>query len=154
MDSRVRLGAGLAESRGPGDYRKPIIGTRTRGSMSNRSNDEDAFLPLKPAHFHILLSVSAAPMHGYGIRREVEERTGGRIVLAAGTLYETLQRLETRGLIEETDVPRESEAEASVRWRFYRVTLLGRRVLSAEVARLEADVAAARATIPVPGEGR
>jgi len=150
---RVKKQAGLAQASSGGDYRKPIIGTRTRSPMPG-SNAEDAFLPLKPSHFHILLSVSAAPMHGYGIRREVEERTGGRIVLAAGTLYETLQRLETRGLIEETDVPRESGAEASVRWRFYRVTPLGRRVLSAEVARLEADVAAARATIPVSGEGR
>jgi DNA-binding PadR family transcriptional regulator len=122
--------------------------------MTNRSNPEDAFLPLKPAHFHILLSVCAAPIHGYGIRREVEERTDGRIVLAAGTLYETLQRLESRGLIEETEVPPESEPEASVRWRFYRATRLGRRVLSAEVARLEADVAAARTTIPAAGEGR
>lgn len=109
---------------------------------------EESFLPLKPAHFHILLSLAGEPLHGYGIRRAVEERTDGRIVLAAGTLYETLQRLERSGLIDETPVPRESRAEASVRWRFYRATALGRRVLTSEVARLEADVAAAREALP------
>lgn len=118
-----------------------------------RPHATDPFLPLKPAHFHILLSAAGGPVHGYGIRRDVEERTGGRIVLAAGTLYETLQRLEARGLIEETEVPAESEAEASTRWRFYRATSLGRRVLSAEVARLEADVAAARAMLPATERG-
>lgn len=108
---------------------------------------------MKPAHFHILLSLAESPAHGYGMRRAIEERTSGRIVLAAGTLYETLQRLEARGLIEETDVPPESEAEASTRWRFYQATALGRRVLSAEVARLESDLAVARATLPASGSG-
>lgn len=107
----------------------------------------DDFLPLKPAHFHILLTVTASAMHGYGIRREVDERTGGRIVLAAGTLYETLQRLERDGLIEETDVPAAAREESSSRWRFYVATALGRRVVKAEVARLETDLAAARAAL-------
>lgn len=115
------------------------------------SRSASAFLPLKPAHFHILLSVTAGPAHGYGIRREVDERTGGRILLAAGTLYETLQRLERDGLIAETQAPRDTREEASSRWRFYRATPLGRRVLVAEVDRLESDVAVARATLPAEG---
>jgi DNA-binding PadR family transcriptional regulator len=121
--------------------------------MTPRRPHHESFLPLRPAHFHILLSAAAGPMHGYGIRREIDERTGGRIVLAAGTLYETLQRLESRGLIEETDVPSGAEAEASKRWRFYRATALGRRVLAAEVARLESDLAAARSALPASGSG-
>jgi DNA-binding PadR family transcriptional regulator len=105
------------------------------------------FLPLKPNHFHILLSCARGPVHGYGIRREVEERTGGTILISAGTLYETLQRLEDRGLIEETEAPGEGAEEASSRWRFYRTTGLGADVLAAELARLEADVQAARAQL-------
>lgn len=105
------------------------------------------FLPLKPNHFHILLSCARGPVHGYGIRREVEERTGGAILLSAATLYETLQRLEQRGLIAETEPPEEGAEEASSRWRFYRTTELGDEVLAAEVARLESDLAAARAQL-------
>ena len=105
----------------------------------------DAFLPLKPVHFHILLSLLDRPAHGYGVRSAIEERTEGRIVLAAGTLYETLQRLERDGLVRETTAPK--EAGAGSRWRFYQATGLGRRVLAAETSRLEADVAAARARL-------
>ncbi len=102
------------------------------------------FLPLKPAHFHILLSLAHGPVHGYGIRRDVEERTQGRIVLAAGTLYETLQRLERNGLIAETQPPADAPGEASSRWRFFSSTSLGRAVVAEELVRLEADVVAAR----------
>ena len=111
----------------------------------------ESFLPLKPAHFHILLSLAAHAAHGYGVRQEVEERTGGRIVLAAGTLYETLQRLTRDGLVEETDTPPEEEERASSRWRFYRATELAKQVLALEVSRLESDVAAARAQLPALG---
>lgn len=111
----------------------------------------DRFVPLKPAWFHILLSLAAQPMHGYGVRQEVEERTGGKLLLAAGTLYETLQRLERDGLVEETAVPDDQADRASSRWRFYTATALGRSVLRAEVSRLEADVRAARAALPALG---
>ncbi len=114
------------------------------------SSDPGRHIPLKPAWFHILLSLSDGPVHGYGVRQEVEERTDGAILLAAGTLYETLQRLQRDGLAEETDTPA-SATGASSRWRFYRATALGRRVLALEVARLEADVAAARAKLQTLG---
>lgn len=117
----------------------------------SRPVDPDCFLPLKAAHFHILLTLTAHASHGYGVRQEVEERTGGRIVLAAGTLYETLQRLQRDGLVEETDAPAGAVERASSRWRFYRATALGRDVVRLEVARLEADVASARATLAMPG---
>ena len=38
----------------------------------------ESFLPLKPAHFHILLSLAARATHGYGVRQAVEERTRTR----------------------------------------------------------------------------
>jgi DNA-binding PadR family transcriptional regulator len=114
------------------------------------TSPSDRFLPLKPAHFHILLAASNGPVHGYGIRREVDEQTGGRIVLAAGTLYETIQRLQRDGLIEETAAP-DGAGAAPSRWRFYETTPLGKRVLAAEVSRLEADVAAARSRLPALG---
>ena len=101
------------------------------------------FIPLTPATFHILLTLVDGVRHGYRIKREVEDRTGGTIRLGAGTLYEGIQRMEKKGLIEEVDAP--SEADAGSRWRFYGITVLGNAVLRAELARLESDVAAARA---------
>ena len=98
------------------------------------------FLPLRAAHFHILLSMVEGAAHGYGMRRAIDERTDGRIVLAAGTLYETLQRLERQGLIRQTERP-EGMEDASSRWRFYELEPLGREVLQAEVRRLESDLA-------------
>ena len=76
----------------------------------------------------------------------MEERTEGVIVLAAGTLYETIQRLQRDGLVDEAPTPSDAEG-ASSRWRFYEATPLGRDVLRREVARLESDVSAARARL-------
>ena len=105
-------------------------------------------LPLKPAHFHILLSLADGPVHAYGVRAEVEERTGGQILLPAGTLYETFQRMERDGWVEETAPPKSLDKPANPRWRFFRPTKLGHRVLAAEISRLEADLAVAREKIP------
>ena len=124
------------------DYRIP-----NKRTQALAMTESDRFLPLKPTHFHILLSLADAPAHGYGVRHEVEERTEGRIVLAAGTLYETLQRLERDGLVEETPTPADQKERASSRWRFYQATELGRRVLVDEISRLESDLAAARVKI-------
>lgn len=111
----------------------------------SQTTEAERFIPLKPAHFHILMSLSKRAIHGYGVRQEVEDRTDGKIVLAAGTLYETLQRLQRDGLVEETDPPDDEAERAGSRWRFYQATRLGRAVFRAEVVRLEADLAAARA---------
>ena len=48
--------------------------------------------------FFILLSVYQ-PKHGYAIMQFVEEKTNGRLVLGAGTLYGALTSLEDKGWI-------------------------------------------------------
>ena len=48
--------------------------------------DPDDYLPLAPATLHILLSLAAEPMHGYGIMQEVLRQSGGRYNLGPGTL--------------------------------------------------------------------
>jgi DNA-binding PadR family transcriptional regulator len=110
-----------------------------------------SFLPLTPTAFHILVTLEGGVHHGYAIKRAVEERTGGVIRLGAGTLYHTIQSLERRVLIEECDPPSRDVAATS-RWRFYRITDLGQRVLRAEVERLEADLGYARAQLN-PSDG-
>ena len=115
------------------------------------NEDLSDLLPLTPAAFHILLSLTDSDLHGYAIKRDVEERTSGVIRLGAGTLYHALGSLAKRGLIEETEPPGTAEVGSS-RWRFYRITPSGQRVLKLEVRRLAADVRFARGKIT--GEGR
>jgi len=114
--------------------------------------DPTSFLPLTPVALHVLLTLDGSSrLHGYAIKREVEERTKGVIRLGAGTLYHALGSLQKRGLIAECDPPA-PEAAGSSRWRFYEIEPLGARVLRAEVARLEADLAFARSSLS-PAEG-
>jgi DNA-binding PadR family transcriptional regulator len=103
------------------------------------------WLPLTPQQFQILLSLTTGERHGYAVILDVEARTAGQLRMGTGTLYTALARLLALQLIAETD--RRDE-----RRRFYKLTALGRRVLSAEAGRLESLVAQARArgVRPIP----
>ena len=94
------------------------------------------FLPLKPHWFHILLCLAGQDQHGYGIMQEVLDRTGGKVRLWPATLYGALKRLIDAGLIEESS-RRPGPDLDDARRRYYRLTKLGRRVLTAESQRLE-----------------
>ncbi|HEV7893106.1 MAG TPA: PadR family transcriptional regulator [Pyrinomonadaceae bacterium] len=106
--------------------------------------DPEELLPLSPAVFHVLLALADAERHGYGIIKEVEARTEGRVRLGPGTLYGSIKRMLEEGLIEESD-ERPDSALDDERRRYYRLTGFGRRVASAEAGRLEGLVASARA---------
>ena len=93
--------------------------------------DPVRFLPLSPHQFHILLALVDRPRHGYAVIQEVEQRTEGALRLGTGTLYTAIARLVELELI--VDAGREHD-----RRRYYRLTTLGRAVLRAETARLEA----------------
>jgi DNA-binding PadR family transcriptional regulator len=98
--------------------------------------EPDSFLPLKPHVFHVLLSLADEDQHGYGIMQEVLRRTDGKVRLWPATLYGTLKRLMDEDLIDESgDRPAPDRDDA--RRRYYRLTKLGRRVLTAECRRLE-----------------
>jgi DNA-binding PadR family transcriptional regulator len=87
----------------------------------------------------VLLAVADEDRHGYSIIREVEMRTDGVIRLRSGTLYTLLQRLLAEELLVES-AHRPDPAEDDERRRYYSMTDLGRRVLAAEVRRLESVV--------------
>src|ERR1700736_6751173 len=106
-------------------------------------NDAATFLPLSPATLHILLSLAGEDLHGYGIMQEVARQSEGRYKLGPGTLYENLQRLVRKGVVE----PVGEEADDSRR-RYYRLTVLGKQVIAAEISRLETVVREARLHIP------
>jgi DNA-binding PadR family transcriptional regulator len=98
------------------------------------------FLPLTPAAFHVLLTLADGPRHGYLILKDVEERTGGEVVLSTGTLYGLIRRF----LDDELILELRPAAGDDERRRTYKLTTLGREVAEAEAARLERLVAAAR----------
>jgi DNA-binding PadR family transcriptional regulator len=104
----------------------------------------DTFLPLSPAVFEILLSLSDEDRHGYAIMRDVERRSGGGTRLRPGTLYRAVARLVDDELIEELDARPAAEADDERR-RYYRLTDLGRRVAEAEARRLSSLLREARA---------
>jgi len=111
------------------------------------SRDVLAHLPLKSRAFHILLALAEGDRHGYAVKQQVEELTDGVLRLGPGTLYESIQRLEKKGLIEESP-HRPDAAEDHSQRRYYRLTDIGRRVLEAEVERLGTVLDYARAHVP------
>jgi DNA-binding PadR family transcriptional regulator len=112
--------------------------------MSQGVREPRDLLPLTPAVLHILLAVADEERHGYGIMREVEERTGGQTRLGPGTLYGSIKRMLADGLIEESD-ERPDPAMDDQRRRYYRITDFGRWVAGAEAERLSSLVETARA---------
>lgn len=111
--------------------------------MEATRQDSKRHLPLTPAVFHILLALSDEDRHGYGIMKEVEMRTEGRMLLKPGTLYQAIKRLLDAGLIEQADERPDDEINDERR-RYYRLSGNGRAVMTAEAERLERLVAMAR----------
>lgn len=101
-------------------------------------------LPLKQAHYLILLALTGGDLHGYGIKKAVAERTEGRVRLGAGSLYRSIGLLQDRGLIEASDWRPDPRVDDERR-EYLRLTELGRRVAAAETDRLAALVSSARA---------
>ncbi|HKV61126.1 MAG TPA: helix-turn-helix transcriptional regulator [Candidatus Acidoferrum sp.] len=99
------------------------------------------FLPLSPAALHILLALAGEDLHGYGIMLEVARQSERQYKLGPGTLYDNLRKLMTQRCVEEVQ---KRTADDDPRRRYYRLTGLGRRVLAAEVARLEGVVREAK----------
>ena len=94
--------------------------------------------------FHVLLALADKERHGYEIMREVQERTAGSVRLGPGTLYGSIKRMLSDGLIEESDDRPDPELDDERR-RYYRLSDFGYRVARAESQRLANLVSSARA---------
>ena len=105
---------------------------------------------LTPIGFEVLLSLAGGPLHGYGIKLDIEVRTGGDLSLGSGTLYQAIARLEREGLIGEVATPRGSVD--SRRGRTYRLEPLGRASLDNHLRRLSRSVDYARARKLLPSD--
>lgn len=77
--------------------------------------------------FYILLSLKV-PRHGYGIIKNVEEMTNGRLVLGSGTIYGTLTKMQRDGII--------AVYADEKRKKIYEVTDVGKILMRREVGRL------------------
>ena len=84
---------------------------------------------LTEAVYYILLSL-LEPLHGYGIIQTVEQLSGGRVRLAAGTLYGAINTLLEKGWITALT------GEADSRKKEYIITETGREMLQKELQRL------------------
>ena len=99
--------------------------------------------PLTPAVLHILLALSTEERHGYGIMKEVEADSQGKVKMGPGTLYGSLGRMIEAGLIRESDKKVDPEMDDERRV-YYRITGIGQKTLAAELERYREVVAVAK----------
>ena len=105
------------------------------------------FLPLSPATLHILLCLAGQPRHGYGIMQDVVRQSNGQYKLGPGTLYDNLQKLMDKGLVEGAP---SADANDDPRRRYYQLTAFGRSVLAADVERLKNVIHEAKFHLEAP----
>jgi DNA-binding PadR family transcriptional regulator len=99
--------------------------------------------PLTPAVLHILLALSTQERHGYGIMKQVELDSQGKVKMGPGTLYGSIGRMVDAGLIRESDKKVDPEMDDERRV-YYRITAAGRNALEEELDRYREVVAVAR----------
>ena len=112
-------------------------------------NPADALLPLPLPVFHMLLALGEGERHGYALKREILHRTNGKLNLASGALYGSINKMLEQGLIEESEERPDSHLDDERR-RYYRITALGRRVAQAEAVRLRQLVRLAEDSLGLP----
>ena len=84
--------------------------------------------PMTETAFYILLSLTT-PKHGYGIIKNIEHLTSGRLKLGSGTIYGTLTKMQQDGLIQ---VYGDQDRKT-----IYDVTELGMVILQQEIRRIK-----------------
>ncbi len=99
--------------------------------------------PLTPAVLHILLALSSGERHGYGIMKQVEVDSQGKVNMGAGTLYGSLKRMLDAGLVKESDKRVDPEMDDERRI-YYQITGVGEKALAAELERYRHIVGVAK----------
>jgi len=112
--------------------------------MKNETASHEGPAALTSAVFQILLALADGERHGYGIMQEIALRTDGQTRLGPGTLYRSIARLSSDGLIAECNDRPVPELDDERR-RYYRLTSAGRQAIEQEARRLAQLVSMARA---------
>jgi DNA-binding PadR family transcriptional regulator len=97
----------------------------------------------------MLLALSQGERHGYALKREIMQRTAGKLNLGSCALYGSINRMLEQDLIEESDERPDAHLDDQRR-RYYRITSLGRRVAQAEAVRLRQLVSLAENSLGLP----
>lgn len=79
----------------------------------------------------LLKSLSWGPLHGLAVVRWIEQTTHQKLLVEEGALYPALHRLEERGWLE----AEWGYTERGRRAKYYQLTALGRRRLTAEMTK-------------------
>jgi DNA-binding PadR family transcriptional regulator len=93
-------------------------------------------MTMRESTYYVLAALLDERRHGYAIIKKAEELSGGRVRMAAGTLYATLDRLSAEGYIH-------ADGEEIVNGRarrYYSLTPDGSAALRAEAERMAAAV--------------
>jgi DNA-binding PadR family transcriptional regulator len=99
--------------------------------------------PLTPAVFQILLALSSGERHGYGIMKQVEADSQGKVSMGPGTLYGSLKRMLDAGLVKESNKRVDPEMDDERRI-YYQITGAGAEALAAELERYKRIVTLAQ----------
>jgi transcriptional regulator len=86
----------------------------------------------------VLKTLSAGPMHGYGIAQHILRLSREALRVEEGSLYPALQRMQVKGWISSEWKQSPTGRDA----RYYKLTAAGRRQLGAEEASFLKSVAA------------
>jgi DNA-binding PadR family transcriptional regulator len=113
-------------------------------SDAARPNPIDDLLPLSRVDFLVLLVLTDGERHGYGIVKEIEDRTEGKIRPLPGNLYAVMRRLMESGLVDRAPQDPDTREHDRNR-RYYRITDMGRRVLAADASMMRSLVGEAAA---------
>jgi len=97
--------------------------------------------PLTPAVLHILLALSDRERHGYGIMKQVDSDSRGKVTMGPGTLYGAIGRMIKAGLICESDKKRDPDDKRRI---YYRITGRGQETLAEELHRYREVVTVAK----------
>src|SRR5438128_1057867 len=77
------------------------ITTAEKNIIMSKTKQFSKIMPLTPAVFYILLSLSTKKRHGYDIMKQVASDSNGKVSLGPGTLYGAIKRMLEEKLIAE-----------------------------------------------------
>lgn len=116
--------------------------------------DPQAYLPLRPIEFEILLVLMGGDAHGYAIIKEAQDRWPGSGPIETGTLYRALKRLVGLEMVKPAD-RRPTTDGGDQRRRYFSITSFGKAVAAAEARRMAVQISVAeeRELLPEVGGG-
>jgi len=98
--------------------------------MQRPNEQKRTDIPPGTLYLLILKTLSAGPLHGYGIAQHIKRLSEEVLRVEEGSLYPALQRMLVKGWVTSEWVP----AGPKRRARVYRLTPQGRKQLAAEVS--------------------